>query len=48
MFLYASNHKTRKALANIKNEQNLTPLNLAAKLGRIEIFVKILELNSMV
>ena len=48
MFLYASNHPKKKAQANIKNGQDLTPINLAAKLGRKDIFTKILEINVVV
>lgn len=48
MFLYASNHPKTKAESNIKNAQELTPINLAAKLGRKEIFTKMLEVNVMV
>jgi len=48
MFLYASNHPKTKAHSNIKNAQELTPINLAAKLGRKEIFTKMLEVNVMV
>ena len=45
MFLYACNHPKIKAQVNTKNCQRLTPFNLAAKLGRIDMFSKILELN---
>ena len=45
MFLYASNHPIKKAETNIKNSQELTPINLAAKLGRKDIFTKMLEIN---
>ena len=48
MFLYASNHPKKKAHSNIKNAQELTPINLAAKLGREDIFTKMLEINVMV
>ena len=48
MFMYASNHPIRKAHSNIKNAQELTPINLAAKLGREELFTKMLEINVMV
>lgn len=48
MYLYASNHPKKKAHSYIKNAQELTPINLAAKLGREEIFTKMLEINVMV
>ena len=48
MFHYVTNHHRKKALMNIKNSQNLTPINLAAKLGRKEVFSKLLELQSLV
>ncbi len=48
MFQYATNHPMRKALLTIKNNQDLTPINLAAKLGRKDLFEKMLELRTIV
>lgn len=45
MFLYACNHPKVKAHVNTKNAQGLTPFNLAAKLGRLDMFERIIELN---
>ena len=45
MFFYACNHPKLKAQVNTKNAQGITPFNLAAKLGRMELFTKIIELN---
>jgi ankyrin repeat protein len=45
MFKYAIKHPLRKANLKIKNYQNLTPLNLAAKLGRHNLFLEMLELR---
>lgn len=45
MFLYACNHPKLKAKVNTKNSQGITPFNLAAKLGRMDLFTKIIELN---
>ncbi len=45
MFLYACNHPKIKAKLNNKNAQGLTPFNLAAKLGRLEMFNKIININ---
>ncbi|CAF0893285.1 unnamed protein product [Brachionus calyciflorus] len=47
MFQYATNHPKKKALLTIKNNQDLTPVNLAAKLGRKDIFEKLLELRNI-
>lgn len=47
MFQYATNHPKKKALLTIKNSQDLTPVNLAAKLGRKDLFSKMLELRNM-
>ena len=43
MFDYAINHPGKKATHTIKNHQDLTPINLAAKLGRKDLFEKMLE-----
>ena len=48
MFQYATNHQKRKAMLTIKNNQDLTPINLAAKLGRKDLFEKMLELRNIV
>ena len=48
MFQYASSHPKTKALPTIKNKQNLSPNNLAAKLGRKDLFEKMLELRNIV
>ena len=48
MFQYVSNHPGRKALPKIKNKQELTPLTLAAKLGRKDLFEKMLEIRNIV
>ena len=47
MFFYAANHPVKKA-SYIKNSQNLTPLSLAAKLGRKDLFLSILEQQKIV
>ncbi|RMZ97637.1 Transient receptor potential cation channel subfamily V member 6, partial [Brachionus plicatilis] len=47
MFQYATNHPKQKALLTIKNNQGLTPINLAAKLGRKDLFEKMLELRNI-
>ena len=43
MFNYVVNHHGKKAFVTIKNKQDLTPLNLAAKLGRKDLFLSMLE-----
>ena len=48
MFQYACNHPVRKALLTIANQQNFTPLNLAAKMGRKDLFEKILKIRNIV
>ena len=48
MFQYATNHQLKKASHGIKNNQDLTPINLAAKLGRGDLFEKMLELRNIV
>lgn len=47
MFQYATNHQLKKASHGIKNNQDLTPINLAAKLGRGDLFEKMLELRNI-
>ena len=44
MFSYAHNHPKKKGSLKIKNVQELTPINLAAMLGRKELIEKMLEL----
>ena len=48
MFGYAVKHHSKKATLSIENGQNLTPLTLASKLGRNDIFKEIIELQSIV
>jgi hypothetical protein len=48
MFEYAANHPKNKGSLKIRNNQELTPTNLAAMLGRKEIFVKLIESIKMV
>lgn len=48
MYSYAVRHPKKKANVEISNEANLTPLTLASKLGRNEIFKEIIELQSVV
>ena len=48
MLYYVTHHQTKKALNNIKNDQGLTPMTLSAKLGRRDLFEKMLEFTSIV
>jgi hypothetical protein len=48
MFKHAIRHPSKKALTDIRNNSDLTPLTLAAKLGRKELFLECLELSHMV
>ena len=48
MFKYAYYHPKKKAKINEKNDQKMTQFNLAAKLGRIDMFESIVELNAQV
>lgn len=48
MFLYASNHPKKKGLFTIRNNQELTPVNLAAMIGRKNLFEKLLEIQKLV
>jgi transient receptor potential cation channel subfamily V protein 6 len=48
MFKYAIRHPKKKADLTLKNNQSLTPLNLAAKLGRENLFREMLELRNVV
>ncbi|CAF3946365.1 unnamed protein product [Rotaria magnacalcarata] len=45
MFNHAIRHPVKKALTDICNNEGLTPLTLAAKLGRKELFLQCLELS---
>ncbi|CAF3380623.1 unnamed protein product [Rotaria sp. Silwood1] len=44
MFKHAVRHPSKKARTDIRNNSDLTPLTLAAKLGRKELFLECLEL----
>ena len=48
MYGYAVKHHVKKADMEVHNTARLTPLTLASKLGRNEIFKEIIELQSMV
>ena len=48
MFGYAVKHHAKKADMERENGQKLTPLTLASKLGRNDIFKEIIELQSIV
>ena len=48
MFKYAIRHSTIRARTDIRNNSDLTPLTLAAKLGRKEVFLECLELSHVV
>ena len=48
MFQYVANHPKKKGNLSIRNNQNLTPISLAAKIGRKEIFETMLELTKKV
>ncbi len=45
MFGYALRHPRTKASNDIVNEQGLTPLTLACRLGRSDVFKEMLELS---
>ncbi|UJR35317.1 hypothetical protein I4U23_028078 [Adineta vaga] len=45
MFKHAIRHALRKARTDIRNNSDLTPLTLAAKLGRKQLFLECLELS---
>ncbi|CAL1532061.1 unnamed protein product [Lymnaea stagnalis] len=47
MYRYAVRHHKIRAITNIKNKQNLSPLTLACKLGRHSIFREMLDLDSI-
>ena len=48
MFSYAVKHHTKKADIEARNRQNLSPLTLASKLGRFQLFNEIIQLQSYV
>lgn len=48
MFQYVTNHPKKKGLLTIKNNQDLTPVTLAAKIGRKDLFENMLELKKKV
>jgi len=48
MFSYAVKHPKKKADIEVRNGQDLSPLTLASKLGRFQLFNKILQLQSQV
>lgn len=48
MFKHAVRHAGKKARTDIRNNSDLTPLTLAAKLGRKELFLECLELAQVV
>ena len=48
MFKHAIRHPTKKGKIDIRNNSGLTPLTLAAKLGRKELFLECLELSHVV
>ena len=48
MFKHAIRHPSKKARIDIRNNSDLTPLTLAAKLGRKELFIECLELTHVV
>ena len=48
MFNHAIRHPVKKALTDIRNNEGLTSLTLAAKLGRKELFLQCLELSNVV
>lgn len=47
MYKYMVKHHKKPAKRDIVNQENLTPLALASKLGRHRLFKEILELNSI-
>ena len=48
MFKHAIRHPSKKANTEIRNNSDLTPLTLAAKLGRKELFIECIELSHVV
>ena len=48
MFKHAVRHHKKPAKTDILNKQHLTPLTLAGKLGRANVFKDMLDLGSIV
>jgi len=48
MFSHAVNHRKKKADIEERNAQKLSPLALASKLGRFQLFNEIIQLQSCV
>ena len=48
MFSCAVKHRVKKADMEARNKQNLSPLTLASKLGRVQLFNEITQLQSYV
>jgi len=48
MFKHVIRHPSKKGRTDIRNNSDLTPLTLAAKLGRKELFLECLELSHVV
>jgi hypothetical protein len=48
MLYYVTHHQKKKALKNIQNNQGLTPMTLSAKLGRRDLFEKMLDFTNIV
>jgi len=48
MFSHAVKHHKKKADIEARNKQNLSPLTLASKLGRVQLFNEIIHLHSYV
>ncbi|CAF0985740.1 unnamed protein product [Didymodactylos carnosus] len=48
MFKHAVRHPMKKSLPDIRNNSDLTPLTLAAKLGRKDLFLECLETSNVV
>jgi len=48
MFSYAVKHPMQKADIEARNYQKLSPLALASKLGRFQLFNEIIQLQSRV
>lgn len=48
MYKYVARHHKKSANCNIPNDAGLTPLTLACKLGRHNVFKEIIELESEV
>ena len=48
MFKHAIRHSMKKARTDVRNNSDLTPLTLAAKLGRKQLFLECIELSHVV